>query len=101
MPPTHGQTPHKFVNVQTHHASLWLDGLYVRETTRGRLSWLEWALLSASTGNDDHGLWMTKITLQGNGASQHACTVCGLWLSAQVYAEGALLSMNGTGFAVM
>ena len=52
---------------------LWLDGLYVRLTSPrdGKFSRF---LLST----DNAVLWMTGVTLQGNGSGKRDCIYCGV-----------------------
>jgi hypothetical protein len=70
-------------------SQLWLDGIYVRYRRTGRVT--------SSEGHcngfifNQGSLWMTAVTLQGDGDSSSDCTVCGLVNSGDVYVEGALL----------
>ena len=66
--------------------SLWLDGLYVRLTEARDETFFRFIEVGDTTGQ----LWMTGMTLQGNGDGVLDCYTCGLdlWSSA-VYAKGA------------
>ena len=68
---------------------LWLDGLYVRLTTPRDDVFFRFIEVGETIGE----LWMTNVTLQGNGDGALDCYTCGLdlWSSA-VYAEGAIYS---------
>jgi hypothetical protein len=71
---------------------LWLDGLYVRYRRTGRFR---------PDANGNHlaqpfienwgSLWMTAITLQGDGDGISDCYCCGLRINGKLYAEGVLL----------
>ena len=65
---------------------LWLDGLYVRLTDPRNGPFFRFIEVGYTTGQ----LWMTGLTLQGNGDDVLDCYTCGLdlWSSA-VYAQGA------------
>lgn len=67
--------------------SLWLDGLYVRLTEPRGDPFFRFVEIGEETGQ----LWMTGVTLQGNGDGVLDCYTCALDLwAASVYAEGAL-----------
>lgn len=75
---------------------VWLEGLYIRMvTSRGGAAYPIGELIPIG---DKPGLitpqvWMTNVTLQGNGGAQQECEWCGLRATeASVYAEGVLLS---------
>lgn len=68
---------------------LWLDGLYFRLTSpRHRL--FSQLIVTHGAGTE---VWMTNVTLQGNGDGQQDCYICGVGVAsnAAVYAEGVLL----------
>jgi hypothetical protein len=73
-------------------SQLWLDGVYVRYRRTGRFP-------LDSSGYHFYGfifsygsLWMTAVTLQGDGDGILDCEKCGVDTSfGNVYAEGALL----------
>ena len=64
---------------------LWLDGLYVRLTSPrdGRDFYV---FLFADSPAE---VWMTGVTLQGNGDGERDCSDCGVISRGHVYAEGA------------
>jgi hypothetical protein len=64
-------------------ARLWLDGLYFRYRRTRYSRFYEFF----RTGGK---LWMTAITMQGDGNTVNACETCGLWADGHAYAEGAL-----------
>lgn len=67
-------------------SKLWLDGLYVRLTSpRGEDGFAELIYIQPSGE-----LWMTDVTLQGNGNSDFGadCSNCGMDVRGSVYAEG-------------
>ena len=68
---------------------LWLDGLYVRLTSPREA---EFSQFLSTVSNAQ--LWMTGVTLQGNGDGQRDCFNCGVEASsaAPVYAAGVINS---------
>jgi hypothetical protein len=65
-------------------SQLWLDGLYVRYSRTARVdSFYEFLFTYGK-------MWMTAVTLQGNGDGVDDCTTCGVWSGGQVNAEGAM-----------
>ena len=69
------------------NSSLWLDGLYMRLTmprdTDGEF------LEFIDSGSGTQGLYMTGLTLQGNGDGVQDCFSCALFVdSSSVLAEG-------------
>lgn len=73
-------------------SKLWLDGLYVRLTTpRDTSGVFDGFILVSGSGAE---VWMTGVTLQGNGDKVRDCDDCGLRgsIDAAVYAEGAGLT---------
>ena len=69
--------------------SLWLDGLYVRLTSPRGVIYL--SLISSMSGTETQ-LWMTGVTLQGNGDGVFDCWVCGMLVTGSLHANGAVLS---------
>jgi hypothetical protein len=81
-------------------SQLWLDGLYVRYRSTGRLMvghrgtsgfWRTAGYYSFIKIHNLGSLWMTAVTLQGDGDGIFDCESCGLLTLGKVYAEGALL----------
>ena len=73
-------TDASFMNVE--HGNLWLDGLYVRQKhTKSVYQSL------VSVGGKG-ALWMTSVTLQGDGSHVSNCEQCALDVTSQLYAEG-------------
>ena len=72
--------------IQLPQSQLWLDGLHVRLTSpRGAdFTSLVW------TGSNAE-LWMTGVTLQGNGDGVRDCWHCGFSGSGMLHAEGSFL----------
>lgn len=75
------------VNLLTSDQNLWLDNLYIRHHSTAR----------TDTGHvvgcysKDCNLWMTSVTLQGDGVSDPWAQASGMAIVAgQVYAEGVL-----------
>jgi hypothetical protein len=64
-------------------SQLWLDGLYVRYRRTARVDEFYNYLKTESK------MWMTAVTLQGDGDGVDDCKTCGVWSTGQVYAEGA------------
>ena len=80
--------------------NLWLDGLYVRlkdvrdpEGIFGQI---------IGVGRSNLQVWMTNITLQGNGDGVQDCSYCGLyiWWSASGYCEGAVPALPLKGLSL-
>jgi hypothetical protein len=69
-------------------AEVWVDGLYVRLGTPRQEEFQEFV---AAKGKDTM-LWLTQVTLQGNGGARKVCAECGLdvGLNAAAYAEGSV-----------
>ena len=63
-----------------------MDGLYVRLREGAFLGFL-----STGLGSE---LWMTGVTLQGNGDGECDCSSCGVYAEGHVYAEGARLHVG-------
>lgn len=71
-------------------SQVWLDGLYVRLTTpRDTETGLFGSFISL--GTNESQVWMTDVTLQGNGNGMRVCDECALsvWLEGSAYAQGA------------
>lgn len=74
---------------------LWLDGLYFRLTTpreiAGEKDGFNFNNYLINLQGDTTELWMTNVTLQGNGDGVQDCDDCALSLhkGVAVYAEGA------------
>lgn len=66
---------------------MWLDNLYVRTTTPRQANLFQFLNIYG----EDAQLWMTNVTMQGNGDGQSDCNNCGLQVAvnAAVFAEGA------------
>jgi hypothetical protein len=62
---------------------LWLDGLYVRQRSA------ETIYSSLISVGGQGSLWMTSVTLQGDGDGVANCQQCALDVTSQLYAEGA------------
>ena len=77
--------------------STWLHGLYVRltilETGEFNSLILGEPDPTAFTQNSVTGprLWMTEVTLQGNGDGVRDCHACGLFFWGLVFAQGAVI----------
>lgn len=72
---------------QANGTRLWIDRLYIRLTTARHDLFTQ--LVEARAGR----LWMTEMTLQGNGDGVRDCWACGIysWEGATVYVAGAFL----------
>lgn len=72
---------------QVSFADLWIENVYVRMVTpsSGALD----PLLTAERSS----VWMTNVTLQGDGDKSTDCTLCGFsaFGSSKLYAEGVLI----------
>ena len=66
---------------------LWLDNLYVRLTVPVHDSFDE-----LIAGGSSSNMWMTNVTLQGNGEGNFDCYSCGLSTSGSLYAYGSAAS---------
>lgn len=77
--------------LEVYTSKLWLDGLYVRLATPRCTAGIGDALLEVWYGAE---VWMTDITLQGNGDSVHDCLRGWLFVfgAGSVYAEGEVNS---------
>ena len=64
--------------------NMWLDNLYVRLKSSSTTTYAQLVAV-VSTGQ----LWMTGVTLQGNGDGRDDCSTCGLWSTGLVHAYGA------------
>ena len=70
------------------NSSLWLDGLYMRLTSPRDSDGEFLEFIDSSTATE--GLYMTGVTLQGNGDGVQDCFSCAIFVdSSAVYAEGA------------
>jgi hypothetical protein len=65
-------------------SQLWLDGLYVRYRRTACVDEFYEFLKTESK------MWMTAVTLQGDGDGVDDCDTCGVCSGGQVYAEGAM-----------
>jgi hypothetical protein len=80
--------------------NLWLDSLYVRLTTPRDAGGVFYGFIQVGF---EAAVWMTGVTLQGNGDGVEDCWACGLifWAKARVYAEGAASAFSLTGSAFL
>ena len=70
------------------NGSLWLDSLYMRLTAPRDEDGEFLEFIDSSTATE--GLYMTGVTLQGNGDGVQDCFSCAIFVdSSAVYAEGA------------
>ena len=72
---------------------VWLEGLYIRmaESRAGANAPIpELIPVGDSPGDIAPEVWMSNVSLQGNGGAEQECQWCGLRANnASVYAEGA------------
>ena len=73
-------------NIMSVFEQLWLDNLYVRLTSPRDVNFLHFL-----AAYEDAELWMTGVTLQGNGDGERDCDHCGIQSAGSVYAEGAVI----------
>jgi hypothetical protein len=71
-------------------SQLWLDGLYVRYRRMGRYPPDDFGYHTEEFITIWASLWMTAVTLQGDGDGIFECQSCGLFTFGNVYAEGVL-----------
>lgn len=68
--------------MRVEQGDLWLDGLYVRQKTEDK------SYSSLISVGGQGSLWMTAVTLQGDGNSIANCHQCALDVTSQLFAEG-------------
>lgn len=73
-------TDASLMNVE--HGNMWLDGVYVRQKHTD--SYYQSLISVGRKGT----LWMTSVTLQGDGSHVPNCEQCALDVASQLYAEG-------------